>query len=436
MDPRGDERLRAQIGEMVEHTALDEFANEGEKPGTLVPPVAAAVTSQRTVKAGRESLEPTIISSEVVALTVEGAWRAGVSSARAASASESTPAAGVAARPAAAAVVMGVSSALRRGVVFAHARMTRLFRQPAWCDALPPAEIRALRGLVAFLAVVSYAGVVIGIWDRGVASDRRRALASVEVGRAHPSTPPAVPVTIFPKPVPSASIAAPSVTPPRPAPAPAPAPTPLTTPVTAVPAPPVALPARAQARRVVRPSTPGPSSARRPPVATAAPSRTPSVAVGGSRSESERDIPSAAVAVVPAPPADAVAGEAHLVTEPPGAVTEVDPLAADRSAVKDVLAAYRKSYNDLDAASASAIWEGVDERALRRAFSSLSHQNLSFERCDVRVPAGDRAVARCDGVLSYVPKFGDSIRQQRRMTWNMDFRRNGDHWMIVGVTAR
>jgi hypothetical protein len=86
--------------------------------------------------------------------------------------------------------------------------------------------------------------------------------------------------------------------------------------------------------------------------------------------------------------------------------------------VKDVLAAYRKSYNDLDAASASAIWEGVDERELRRAFSSLSHQNLSFERCDVRVPAGDRAVARCDGVLSYVPKFGDSSAQQRRMTWN------------------
>ena len=122
--------------------------------------------------------------------------------------------------------------------------------------------------------------------------------------------------------------------------------------------------------------------------------------------------------------------------EPPAAVTAVDPLAADRSAVKEVLAAYRKSYNDLDAASASAIWEGADERALRRAFSSLSHQNLSFERCDVRVPTGDRAIARCDGVLSYVPKFGDRVPQQRRTTWNMDFRRNGDRWLIVGVTAR
>jgi hypothetical protein len=29
-----------------------------------------------------------------------------------------------------------------------------------------------------------------------------------------------------------------------------------------------------------------------------------------------------------------------------------------------------------------------------------------------------------------------SVAQQRRMTWNMDFRRNGDYRMIVGVTVR
>jgi hypothetical protein len=38
--------------------------------------------------------------------------------------------------------------------------------------------------------------------------------------------------------------------------------------------------------------------------------------------------------------------------------------------------------------------------------------------------------------LSYVAKVGDSSAQQRRMTWNMDFRRKGDHWKIVNVTAR
>ena len=413
MDTWDDEQPRPQTVETVENGGLDEFADEGEGPGAPVPPIAAEATSERTEEAARESVEPTIAS-----------------------------AAGVAAPPAAAAIVIGVSSALRRGAVFVHARMSRLFRQPAWCDALSPAEIRTLRGLVALVVVLVYAGLVIGIWNRAVASDRRRALASAEVTAVHPSTPPAAPVPIVPSATPSAPsapIAAPAVTPP--APAPAPAPTPLTpppaTPVKAAPAPPPPAPrVRAQPRRPVEPPKPRTPRAPSHLAAKAAPTRTPSLPVGGGRSQPERELPSAAVAAVAEPPAAAVTSEARLVVEPAVAVTAVDPLAADRSAVNAVLAAYRKSYNNLDAASASAIWEDVDERALRRAFSSLSHQNVSFERCDVRVPAGDRAVARCDGVLSYVPKVGDSSAQQRRMTWNMDFRRKGDHWMIVNVTAR
>jgi hypothetical protein len=117
-------------------------------------------------------------------------------------------------------------------------------------------------------------------------------------------------------------------------------------------------------------------------------------------------------------------------------VTAVDPLAADRSAVTAVLAAYRRSYNTLDAKSASAIWEGVDERALRRAFSSLSHQNVSFERCDVRVPAGDRA----GRALRRRPELCGEVRRQRRAAaphdLDMDFRRSGDRWMIVSVNTR
>ena len=426
MDTWDDEQPRPQTVETVENGGLDEFADEGEGPGAPVPPIAAEATSERTEEAARESVEPTIAS-----------------------------AAGVAAPPAAAAIVIGVSSALRRGAVFVHARVSRLFRQPAWCDALSPAEIRTLRGLVALVVVLVYAGLVIGIWNRAVASDRRRALASAEVALAQPSTPPPVPAPIAPSPIAAAPIAAapiaaPSLTPP--APTPAPVPTPPTTPVTAVPAPvkavpappvkavprpPVARRARAQAPKPVQSPRPRTPSAPRPPASPASPNRTPSLAVDGSRSESERDWTRAAVAPVAAPPAGAIAGEARLVAEPAAAVvTAVDPLAADRSAVTAVLAAYRKSYNTLDARSASAIWEGADERALRRAFSSLSHQNVSFDRCDVRLPAGDRAVARCDGVLSYVAKVGDSSAQQRRMTWNMDFRRKGDHWKIVNVTAR
>ena len=420
MDPRDDDQLRLQIAETVEHAELDQFADEGENPeATLVKPAAAVIHT-----------EPAAAQPDV-------------SSDCGASASVSTPTAGVPTPPAIAAAVIGISSAVRRGAVFAYERIARLFRQPAWCDALPAGEIRVLRGLVAFLALLIYAGVVIGIWDRAVATDRRRALASAEVARSEPSVPPAVPATIAPRRIPPAPSAAPPVTPSRPAPESSPAPAPLRSPLPTVPAPaavppaapPTARPARAQPRRLVQPPMPRPPTPRRPPAALPSPSRTPLLA-GGGRSEPERDKPSAAVAAVPAPPASVVAGETRVVIEPPSAVTAVDPLAADRSAVKEVLAAYRKSYNNLDAASASAIWEGADERALRRAFSGLSHQNLAFERCDVRVPAANRAVARCDGVLSYVPKFGDSSAQRRRMTWNMDFRRDGDRWMIVGVTAR
>ena len=130
-----------------------------------------------------------------------------------------------------------------------------------------------------------------------------------------------------------------------------------------------------------------------------------------------------------APPVD-------VVREPSSAAAAVDPIAADRVAVANVLAAYRKSYNNLDAEAASSVWEGVDERALRRAFSGLSQQNVSFDHCDVRVQAADRAAARCDGVLSYVAKFGNSSAQQRHMTWNMDLRRNGGRWKIVSVKTR
>ena len=74
--------------------------------------------------------------------------------------------------------------------------------------------------------------------------------------------------------------------------------------------------------------------------------------------------------------------------------------------------------------------------ALQRAFSTLSRQDVSFDRCDVRVMTADRAVASCRGVLNYVPKIGDGSAQQRRLSWSFDFLRAADRWMISRVTAR
>jgi hypothetical protein len=109
---------------------------------------------------------------------------------------------------------------------------------------------------------------------------------------------------------------------------------------------------------------------------------------------------------------------------------------ADRDAIGDVLHSYRTAYNALDATMASTIWQGLDTRALQRAFATLTRQDVSFDRCDVRVTAEDRAVASCRGVLSYVPKIGDGSPQQRRLSWSFDFQRAADRWMISSVSAR
>ena len=109
---------------------------------------------------------------------------------------------------------------------------------------------------------------------------------------------------------------------------------------------------------------------------------------------------------------------------------------ADRSAIDDVLSAYRRSYNSLDAGAVSAIWRGADTRALARAFSTLTSQRITFGRCDVRLTGVDRARARCDGILSYVQRAGDTTPQQRRVSWSIDLGRPDDRWVIVGVEAR
>ena len=93
------------------------------------------------------------------------------------------------------------------------------------------------------------------------------------------------------------------------------------------------------------------------------------------------------------------------------------------------------SYNTLDAAAAAGIWKGLDTRALQRAFSTLSKQDLSFEHCDIDV--NDlTALAVCTGVLSYVRKVSDDEVQSRRMTWTFDLRRAGTEWAIAGLIAR
>jgi hypothetical protein len=107
----------------------------------------------------------------------------------------------------------------------------------------------------------------------------------------------------------------------------------------------------------------------------------------------------------------------------------------DDEMIQSVIDAYRAHCERLDAASAATLWRGVDSRALSRAFSTLSSQTLTFDRCDIDV-AGARGTAVCKGSLSYVRRFGDQTPQSRQLSWAFEFERDADRWMISSVTAR
>jgi hypothetical protein len=151
-------------------------------------------------------------------------------------------------------------------------------------------------------------------------------------------------------------------------------------------------------------------------------------------------LPDPAVDSVPPPlpgaPVAPVEVAAPVVAAAAPEPAAVDPIVSDRLAIGDVLQSYRTAYNALDATSVSTIWQGLDTRALQRAFATLSQQDVTFDRCEVRVTAADRAAASCRGVLRYVPKVGDSEPQERRLSWNFDFQRAAGRWLIASVSAR
>jgi hypothetical protein len=101
--------------------------------------------------------------------------------------------------------------------------------------------------------------------------------------------------------------------------------------------------------------------------------------------------------------------------------------------VRSVLAQYENAYTNLDAAAARAVWPGVDERALTRAFSGLQSQQLSLGRCDVAVK-GATAHANCLGRASWTPKVGTGRSQTRQ--WDFTLQNAGGAWKIVSAQAR
>jgi hypothetical protein len=267
----------------------------------------------------------------------------------------------------------------------------------------------ALVPIVVALAVVGYGGLTVLWWERD-RPEVRPSFSSTPTQSFRPSAPQA---PSDPQPV--ASAGAPAAT------------------ATVSDAAPddLFVPAVARADSAPRPSE------------AAASFRPERVPVPLAQPDGAEDVPSPQPAFPPsipdAPIAAALAapGEAAVVPSPRAAEpSAIERLSADRDAIGGVLQSYRSAYNALDATSASTIWQGLDTRALQRAFSTLNRQNVSFDRCDVRLTATDRAMASCRGVLRFVPKIGDGSPQERRLSWTFDFQRATDRWMISSVTAK
>jgi hypothetical protein len=118
-------------------------------------------------------------------------------------------------------------------------------------------------------------------------------------------------------------------------------------------------------------------------------------------------------------------------------------LTQHRAAIRELLDAYRESYDRLDALSAARLWPGVDTAALSRAFSTLSSQQVDFDSCkldvDQGLPAGghyQRATAVCSGSVTYTRRVGNASPQSRSLAWTFDLDRTSGRWLIRRVVAK
>jgi hypothetical protein len=110
------------------------------------------------------------------------------------------------------------------------------------------------------------------------------------------------------------------------------------------------------------------------------------------------------------------------------------PLVEAQSAIRSTLARYAAAYSGLNVSAARAVWPGVDERALARAFDGLASQRVALESCDIAV-SGTTAHATCSGTTEWTPKVGGGQRRQNRR-WAFDLANATGGWQIVRAEAR
>lgn len=160
------------------------------------------------------------------------------------------------------------------------------------------------------------------------------------------------------------------------------------------------------------------------PPASATPSTQPPVVDTLARVES-------AASPSPMPVLDVPVRASH---ETGGGSGGVDAREQDSAHIRALLSRYETAYNRLDAKAASAVWPGVNQAALGRAFDGLLSQRVSLGLCDITV-IGDIAGASCAGKARWEPKVGGGLQTADRY-WKFNLRKTDDGWKIQEILVR
>jgi hypothetical protein len=112
----------------------------------------------------------------------------------------------------------------------------------------------------------------------------------------------------------------------------------------------------------------------------------------------------------------------------------VDAREEESNRIRALLSRYETAYNRLDAKAASAVWPGVNQAALGRAFEGLLSQRVSLGLCDITV-IGDIAGASCAGKARWEPKVGGGLQTADRY-WKFNLRKTDDGWKIQEILVR
>jgi len=141
------------------------------------------------------------------------------------------------------------------------------------------------------------------------------------------------------------------------------------------------------------------------------------------------------------PVPDAVTSSATAMPSPPPSAPSASTPPAESSSARDervairaALNRYESAYNRLDVDAVRTIWPSLDQRALARAFDSLTAQRVALQSCNVDV-SGSTARANCSGNASWTPKIGGGERRADRK-WTFDLSESNGAWRITHVQAR